>query len=116
MSIARSPAFSHLAIAASAWDSLMANTSPSAYRAGLFINAREHYFLHLVAHTWLIWHTLSSKKDLKKKRSQLQQREGNNNNPNRRLPLYSLRNTFYTLVELGSLVAWGSAAWHLMLS
>lgn len=89
----------------------MANTSPSSYRAGLFINAREHYFLHLVAHTWLIWHTLSSKKDLKKQRTQHQRA-----NNNRRLPLYGLRNTFYTLVELGSLVAWGSAAWHLMSS
>lgn len=108
MNVARSPALGHLVIASQTWDYLMANTSPSS-RAGLFINVREHYFLHLVAHTWLIWHTLSGKKELKKLRTQQRGQD-------RRLPLYAVRNTFYTIVELGSLVGWGSAAWHLMSS
>jgi hypothetical protein len=85
-------------------DLLMANSSHY-YRPGLFISPKEHDILHLVAHTWLIWHSLSNKKELREQK-QL----------NRRPYLYNLRNTFYTIIELGSLVAWGSAAWRLMLS
>jgi hypothetical protein len=110
-------AFGHLTVAAQAWDHLMANTASSttSARAGLFLNVREHYLLHLVAHTWLIWHTVSSKRDLKQQRARQQNTRNQAGRP-RGTSLFAIRNTFYTIVELGSLVAWGSAAWHLMSS
>lgn len=102
MNLARNRAFGHLAFAASAWELLMANPQTS-NRLGLFISTKEHSLLHVVAHTWLLWHSFTERQDLK------QQKERN-----RRPYLYNIRNTFFIALELYSVAAWGSAAWRLM--
>jgi len=70
--------------------------------ANLFIRAKETDILRLVAHTWLIFHTLNNKKELWEQRK-------------RSKPfLYTSRTVLNGFLAVGSGFAAANALWHLM--
>lgn len=77
----------------------MATTLP-----GLYITARETDLLRVVAHTWLVLHSIQNRQELLEEKKQ------------RRKPyFYALRRVTNGLVALGSTVAAVNALWHLTL-
>jgi hypothetical protein len=78
---------------------ILAPSSPP----GLFITGKETYILRLVAHSWLIIHTLNSSKELK------EQRKRSTDKP----ILYHLRTVLNGFVTLGSTFAALNALWRL---
>jgi hypothetical protein len=71
---------------------------------GLFITARETDIFRVVAHTWLICHTLSNRKELREKRKR------------GRPLLYSLRTLCNALVAVASAYTAANSLWQLMSS
>lgn len=77
----------------------MANTLP-----GLYITAHETDVLRIVAHTWLVLHSIQNRQELLEEKKL------------RRKPyFYALRRLTNSLVALGSAVAAVNALWHLTL-
>jgi len=76
----------------------MANTTAQ----GLFITSRETDILRLVAHTWLVLHSIKNRNELLEEKKL-----------RRRPYFYALRRVTNGLIAIGSTIAAVNALWHL---